>query len=346
MGSAWLLDGRAWDEGMKMKYRRSLGIVMLAAGVVVLDGGQFLYAAQWTLGLKSLMIAGAMGGGSHSHVVQGYLGVEASDISEDQMGALKLKEARGAEIISLDHDGPACKAGMRMHDVILQMNGQVIEGQEQLKRLLRDQPVGRTVSFLISRDGQTQTMTMQMADRRTVGLQAWEQHYSVPAPGDGPSGSVGGNSFMGRSTSAGTTAIPKGHREVLAMNMILSSSYTGAQLEVMGPQLAGYFGSEGGSGLLVRSVDSNSPAEEAGLKAGDVVVKVNSIAVSSGTDWTKTVHDNKGRPVPVVVIRDKQEQTLTLTPDGKKRSCVKPGFGLEDFFEGTGQYTRELLAKL
>ena len=130
------------------------------------------------------------------------------------------------------------------------------------------------------------------------------------------------------------------------MSMILSSSYTGAQLEVMGTQLADFFGLVDGAGLLVRSVDVNSPAEEAGMKAGDVVVRVNSIAVSSGTDWTKTVHENRGKPVPVVVIRDKHEQTLTLTPDGKKRSSAKPAFGLEDFFEGTGEYTRQLLAKL
>jgi len=330
---------------MQMKYRRSFGVVALVAGTAVFGGEQSTLAAQgipFLFGPQML----AMGEGSHKYLPQGYLGVEARDVSEDELGGLKLKEARGAEIVSLDHDGPACKAGMRMHDVILQMNGQAVDGQEQLKRLLRDQPVGRTVSFVVSREGQTQTMTMQMADRRTVGQQAWDQHYSVPAPGNGPSGSVHGNSFMGDSTSAGTTAIPKGHREMLAMNMILSASYTGAQLEVPGPQLAGFFGAEGGAGLLVRSVDSNSPAEEAGLKAGDVVVRVNSVAVSSGTDWTKTVHDNRGRPVPVVVIRDKHEQTLMLTPDGKKRSCVSPGFGLEELFGETGQYTRELLAKL
>jgi hypothetical protein len=82
------------------------------------------------------------------------------------------------------------------------------------------------------------------------------------------------------------------------------------------------------------------------MKAGDIVVKINSISVVNGTDWTRTVHDNKGKPVPVVVIRDKQEKTLTLTPDGKKRSSLWMGFGLEDFFLQTGQQTRQLLAKL
>jgi S1-C subfamily serine protease len=128
--------------------------------------------------------------------------------------------------------------------------------------------------------------------------------------------------------------------------IVLSSSFTGAKLEVMGQQLAEFFGATDGAGLLVRSVDGKSPADEAGMKAGDVVVKINSIPVASGTDWTKTVHDNKGKPVPVVVIRDKQEKTLTLTPDGKKRSSLWMGFGLEDFFQQTSQQTKELLAKL
>jgi hypothetical protein len=78
------------------------------------------------------------------------------------------------------------------------------------------------------------------------------------------------------------------------------------------------------------------------------VVKVNSVAVASGTDWSKTIHENKGRPVSVVVLRDKKEQTLTLTPDGRKRSSVEPWMGLEDFF-GDGdqaERTRATLAEL
>ena len=132
------------------------------------------------------------------------------------------------------------------------------------------------------------------------------------------------------------------------MPMLVSPAFTGAKLEVMGPQLAEFFGAQGSAGLLVRSVDANSPASSAGLRAGDVVVKINSISVASGSDWSKTIHENKGKPLPVVILRDKKEQILTLVPDTKKRSSVESGIGLEEFF-GSGEQaerTRETLAEL
>ena len=164
-----------------MKHCRAIGLVALVAGVAVLDGGQMLHAVETVTMSGQQMYESAMGE-SHGRTSQGYFGIEMRDVSEDQLGALKLKEARGAEITNLDHDGPACKAGMRLHDVIVQMNGQAVDGEEQLRRMLREVPVGRTVSFMISRDGQTQTLTMTTADRKMVGVQAWEQHYSVQAP--------------------------------------------------------------------------------------------------------------------------------------------------------------------
>ena len=148
-----------------MKHRRSVEFVVVVAGIAVLDRGQVLHADEMSATLGQQMFAAAMGE-AHRNVAQGYLGIEMRDLSEDQLGVLKVKDARGAEIVNLDHDGPACKAGMRMHDVILQVNGQVVENEDQVRRMLRDMPVGRSVSFLISRDGQTQTMTLQLADRR------------------------------------------------------------------------------------------------------------------------------------------------------------------------------------
>ncbi|NYF78263.1 PDZ domain-containing protein [Granulicella arctica] len=249
---------------------------------------------------------------------QGYLGINFHTVGEDQVSVLRLKDAHGAEISVLDHDGPACKSGLREHDVILLMDGQPIVNEDVLRRLLHDTPPGKTVVFVISRDGQQQTISTQLANRDTVGEQAWEQHMTVHDPAEPDGAAVHGSGFLGNSAPS-SNDVP---RHGFMSTTILSSSYTGALLEVMGPQLQDYFGSE--TGLLVRAVDPNSPAAAAGMRAGDVVVKIEAMTVVNSVDWLRTVHDNRGKPLSVVVLRDKKEQILTLIPDSKKRSSVMP----------------------
>lgn len=301
----------------------------------------------------SLAMAPGMLMGQSGYVVaakssQGYLGVDIRDVAEEQMSALKLKEPRGAEILRVDHDGPAGKAGLREHDVVLQMNGQVVEGEEQLRRMLRETPAGRTVTLLVSRDGQPQMFTAKMANREELERQAWQQHMTVPEPDDmsppviaGNGGSPGGGSGpaprggMGFFHGGGPAIAPGGRGDRGMLGTMLGQAYTGALLEPMGQQLAEFFGVQGGAGLLVRSVEANSPAATAGIRAGDVVVKLNQTSIAGIGDWSKAVRDSKGKPVPVTVLREKKEQTLTLTPDPKRRSGVEwprlgPGFaGME-----------------
>ncbi len=288
-------------------------LVLPVAAVICLPG----YAMAMHAGAPA--VAGMQATAKAGRTPHGYLGVDIRDVNPDKVAALKLKDARGAEIVHVDHDGPAGKLGLLQHDVVLEMNGQQIEGQEQLRRMLRETPAGRSVTFVISRDGQQQTMTTQLANREEVARRAWEQHLVVPDPDDGPAPHVG-SGFLHSDTLSGLGA--RAHRDLLGSTTVLSASFTGAQLEVMGSQLADFFGVEGNAGLLVRSVEANSPAAIAGLRAGDVVVRVNRIAVTSGNEWSKTVHQNKGKPVELVVLRDRREQTLTITPDNKKRSSV------------------------
>jgi S1-C subfamily serine protease len=277
----------------------------------------------------SAKIHAAARSGTAPHVTQGYLGVDIRDVTRDQVAHLKLNDTNGAEVIHVDHDGPAGKMGLQRHDVILQMNGVQILGREHLRQLLRETPAGRSVTFVIIRDGQQHTLTTQLADRQEVERRAWEQHLVVPDPGpdNGPVPQVG-NGFFHSDTSVGKGA--KAHRDFLGATTVLNASFTGAQLEVMGPQLAEFFGVEGNAGLLVRSVEVNSPAEEAGLRAGDVVMQVNQIPVTTGNEWSKTMHQNRGKPVVLQVLRDRHEQTMTLTPDSKKRSSVVWPFACAD----------------
>jgi S1-C subfamily serine protease len=270
-------------------------------------------------GLAMLAVMGACtpGWAGPAHSAQGYLGVDVRDIAPDQVAVLKLKDTRGAEIVLVDHDAPAGKCGLHEHDVVLMMNGQAIEGQDQLRRMLHDSPPGATIVLVVSHDGQQRTVSAQMAvSQEEVERQATEQRLTVPVPDEQPAETapIAGLS-SGQSVSGGNSLLGP---------MVMNPSYTGLYLEKMSAQLAGYFGVPNGRGLLVRSVQENSPAAVAGMHAGDVVIRANDKSIASTNDWAKAIKNSHGHSLTVVVLRDKKEQALTLTPDSKKRSSLDP----------------------
>lgn len=247
-----------------------------------------------------------------AQTTQGYLGVVCSDVNNDQVAALKLKQATGAEVLNVDRDAPAGKAGLRPHDVILQMNGQNVAGEEMLRRMLRETPAGHTVTLLISRDGQQQTVKVTLANRAVLEQEAWSQPMLIPAPEDddtymleGPSGHSFGSGFFGM--------------------LGLGSPSIGLELDALGPQLADYFGIRDGQGLLVKRVAEDSPASRAGLKAGDVITRANGEKMATLGEWMKMLHANRGKDIPLELIRDRKQQTLTLkTGTNKHHSLLAP----------------------
>lgn len=334
------------EKGLRvseMSYVRSFGVLVLATGVCLATELPSFAQSRLVYPEAVFRMVGLSGKSA-----PGYLGVDLRDVSQDRLSTLKITEPHGAEVVGVDHDAPACKAGIQLHDVILQMNGQAVEGEMQLRRMLRETPAGRQVTFVISRDGKHKTIQTQLSNRDEVEREAWDNHYTVPEPPSMESGRSSvphaGNSFL----SSSKARVLKDTHAFLGTSMLVSSSYTGAKLEVMGPQLAEFFGAQGTAGLLVRSVEPHSPAADAGMKAGDVVVKVNSVDIGSGNDWSKTIHDNRGKSVSVVVLRDKKMQSLMLVPDSRKRSSVEPWANLEGFFGSSPQAleTRNTLAQL
>lgn len=269
--------------------------------------------------------AGAPGAG-FSHAAgsnQGYLGVDLRDITDDQAAALHQRDSRGAEIVLVDHDAPAGSAGLRVHDIVLRINGQPVSGQDQARRLLHDCAPASNVVLIISREGQLLTISAHMSTREEVEHDAWVRHVAVttPAPPQDPP-TEAGNSTYPSAGSAPSSGFFRGGNSFIG-SFLTNSSYTGAMLEQLSAQLAQFFGTPGGSGLLVRSVAENSPAAIAGLHAGDVVLEVNGKPVASTSEWAKAVKASHGHSFAVLVLRDKHEETLTLTPDGKHRSSLE-----------------------
>ena len=275
---------------------------MFGSLVAMIVGGLLTPYPGWAAG-GSVSFSGELGPDFLMYSAQGYLGVNLSEVDTDRITALHLKDAHGAEVTLVDHDAPAGKSGLKVHDVILQLDGQPVENAEQLRHRLLDMPSGRTVSFLVNRDGAPLTINIQLCDREELEHKAWSRHKTVPEPAP-PTRSGFSQTFVGRPSTAVTgildTVMPKG-------------LYVGAELNPVRTQLADYFGVSSGTGLLVENVDYQSPAARAGLKAGDVVVKVESQQMTSKGDWVKAIRNHRGHLVQVTVMRNKQEQVLTMS---------------------------------
>src|SRR5947209_1077685 len=176
-----------------------------------------------------------------------YLGVDIQDVTAERMSALKLKEERGVEIVMVDSDAPAGKAGLREHDVILEFNGTAVESEEQLRRLIREIPPGRTVTLGISRDGAPMKISVQLAEHSKVVAQNFP-HVVVPAVPH-------------------VREFTRNSMDFPSFQLQTYSSVLGAQTENLTRQLGEYFGVKNGEGILVRSVEKGSAAEKDGLMA-------------------------------------------------------------------------------
>jgi membrane-associated protease RseP (regulator of RpoE activity) len=236
---------------------------------------------------------------------QGYLGVDVADVDQEKAQTLKLKEVRGAVITLIDHDAPAGQIGLKVNDVVIQLNGQNVEGAEQLRRMLKEIPAGRKVSIEISRDGNIQTMAVELADRQVLGHDVWNQI------GDSPD-SVNAVPSMGiLSGGNGDAPLPGGfHMPFFGGNL-----NDGALVEPLTAQMAAYLGVP--NGLMVRQVTRKSEAAVAGLKAFDVILKVGTEPVTNLAGWDRALRSNEGRPVPVTILRDKKQVIITLQVDSK-----------------------------
>lgn len=253
--------------------------------------------------------------GFHHH--GGYLGVDFENLTRQQREKLHLAPNEGVEIAAVDHDAPAGKVGLCSNDVIVKLDGKRAQNVEGLIDALHKMDPGQTVVLDIVRDGKPMEITVVLADRDTVEKEAWSQHYTVPDPQaqalDQPAAPT---SFLGEATSEiGKTFSSNGG---LMSYIPGTPPYTGITLDVLNPQLARYFGLKNSTGLLVKSIDPNSPGLRAGMQAGDVICKADDVPMTSRSKWNHALRQNKNAAIKLQILRDRQPQTLILTLAAKK----------------------------
>ena len=220
-----------------------------------------------------------------------YLGVQMTAVTPQRASALRLSDPAGAVITYVDQDGPACHAGLMENDVVVAYEGSKVDGPEQLQGLIHATAPQKTVTLTIMRNGQRKEMK--------VTLGSWN--------------------VMSHTVSAMTLGAPPPPHAVMPDLEIPSftviSTRHGLVVESLSPQLSDFFGVPRGHGVLVRSVEGGSPAAAAGIKAGDIIVKVNNDTVHDMADWQRGMHGQAAK-IPLTVWRDKREQTVVLNVPG------------------------------
>lgn len=204
----------------------------------------------------------------------GYLGILFEDLTDDHATSLHLKSGRGVEVVMVDHDAPAGKVGMKLHDVIVSLNGQTVTNADALRRMIHEAGAGSAIALVVLRGGQQITVNTQLAYRGEVEREAAARMAATDPPvgEDAPVtyGSGGGSGSGSGDGDAVDPVEPEGSPRSRGslLEMLRTTPFTGLMVESMGPQLAGFFGAPAKMGLLVVTVAPNSPAAAAGLRAG------------------------------------------------------------------------------
>lgn len=241
-----------------------------------------------------------------------YLGVGVREIDGTRAKELRLSEERGVEVTQVDDESPASKAGLKVGDVVLEYNGQRVEGSEQFVRMVRETPVGRAANLKVSRGGASHSLSASIGKRK-AGLRGprLEEWSAIQRPE---------NSLV-RSAD-----LPR--PLLLWRNGIL-----GIEAEGLGSQLAEFFGVI--EGVLVRHVQPNSPGAKAGLKAGDVVLRVNDTKVTSPREITNAVLTAREKGIVAIrLLRNRAEISVNIDireAAGARRPSALPVDRPQDF---------------
>jgi serine protease Do len=231
------------------------------------------------------------------------IGVTVRDLTEADVKAAKLGAPAGAYVQNVRPDSPAATAGFRADDVIVTFDGERIRSVAHFARLVDETPEGRTVPAVVQRAGER--VTLNVAPEASSAVRRLTR--VAPAIRDR-------EDFTARVSPRLMLEPP--------FAAALAPARLGVTVQELTGQLGEYFGAT--DGVLVTSVSDSSAANAAGLRAGDVITRVNDQPVTTAADLRRRLADASGK-VALTIVRDRKTQTISATlPDlTPKQGTVK-----------------------
>ncbi len=217
---------------------------------------------------------------------RGWLGVSVEDVTKKLVDREKLKVVTGAYVSEVVDESPAEEAGIRDGDVIVKFAAKEIDDSDELIRAVRNSEPGDEVAIVLNRAGESKTVKVKLDEMETP------RAYSFTVP----------------SLPRVATTHPAPHQ----MGFFRSGERLGMEMQELGKQLAEYLEVPGNRGVLVTSVSKKGSAAKAGMKAGDVIVRVNRNSVRGVDDILDEIRDSDSATVPFDVIRKGKSMTVSV----------------------------------
>ena len=206
-----------------------------------------------------------------------FLGITSRSLSGRDARKLDMDRRDGALIQQVYHDTAADEAGLKKGDVIIEFDGERVFDDDDLGEMIRDHDAGDKVSIGIIRDGKEKTLhtTLGSADdwREDEGRLSFAYAPSV--------------------VTSGSWGWGVNRRPQIGVNVMDLNS-----------QLAEYFDVSDERGVLVTRVMRRSPADKAGIKAGDVIVSAGGERVMQTGDISNALEGRWGESIDVEVMRN------------------------------------------
>ena len=272
---------------------------------------------------------------AHPAFATAWLGVYSQDISPELREGMNYNGS-GALVTRVVPDSPADQAGVERGDVIVRVGGQDVGSPGDLVEAVGSASEDASIDIMVVRDGAKKSLRAKLAARpeggdsdddtpaprmpgmnRMNGMQGMHgmkgmkgmRHFEIQTPdapgaprvfmdhdGDGDNDGDDDNGMLSR--------LP----EMLG-NGMMDRARLGVRIESLNPDLATYFGSRDARGALVLDVVDGSPAQMAGIRAGDVIQRVDSKTVERAGDLTEAVRSSD-KSVSISLLRHGARQTV------------------------------------
>jgi serine protease Do len=214
---------------------------------------------------------------AHGKVDHGYLGIGLNDVTPDNASFFHLHDATGTIISQVMPDSPASRAGLQQGDVITALNGHIIDNSGTLQVTVSELPPGTKITLGIMRNGAPRTENV------TVG--EYNHHDTEVADNDEGSGPHSGK-----------------------LGLAVANLTPDARQQLQVPASV--------HGVVVQNVRPDSPADDAGLQSGDVILEVNRNATSSADQFASEVHQvPAGKDMLFLVWSKGNASYRTIHPD-------------------------------